>query len=224
LNVFDKKDTAKLIEFVMKENEDRKTALHYASKYDEQIVNTLLKVFDEEENKKLIEFVMKEDKYKNTALHNAASTGRQRIVNSLLNVFDKKDTAKLIEYLMKENEDKKTALHYASHCKNEKIVNSLLNVFDKEENEKLICEYLMKKDKLKKTALYYAYGYEQIVNILENKIMVCNLQTITQYFKSQKDYGKTNLGSIIFDDNSQGAKENILPFLIHDYNKENHKI
>merc|ERR1712034_246429 len=161
--------------------------------------------------------------WKKTALHYASSVWgsydaqrkNEEIVNTLLNVFDKKDTAKLIEFVMKADEDnKKTALHYASQSKNEQMVNSLLNVFDKEENEKLICEYLMKKDKLKKTALNYAYGYEQIVNVLENKIMVCKLQTITQYFKSQKDDCKTNLGSIIFDDNSQGVKENILPFLI----------
>merc|ERR1712034_89472 len=168
LNVFSKKEhQEKLIEYVMKENEYKETALHLASQYGyEEIVRLLLNVFTEEYKEKLIEYVMKENKFKNTALHYASKYEYEEIVRLLLNVSSKQES---IEYVMKENQDKERALHYASHEK--KIATLLLNTFSDEEKEKLIEHLIMKQNKYKKkTALHHAskYGHEEIVKLILN--------------------------------------------------------
>ena len=62
LNVFSEEKQDKLIEYVMKENYDKNTALHYAARNrHEEIVKLLLNAFSEEKQDKLIEYVMKEN-------------------------------------------------------------------------------------------------------------------------------------------------------------------
>ena len=63
---FYKEENGKLIEFLMKGNDQNMTALHLAT--DSRIVKFLLGAFSPEEKKKLIEYVMKENENKITAL------------------------------------------------------------------------------------------------------------------------------------------------------------
>jgi len=59
LNIFDKEDKTKIIEYLMKKNVHKSTALHLASsKGYEKIINSLLNAFGKEENEKLFEFIM----------------------------------------------------------------------------------------------------------------------------------------------------------------------
>jgi len=83
-----KKD--KLIEYVMKADETKWTALHQASsKEHEGIVKFLLNAFNEEKKDELIEYVMKGDDEKMTALYHASNKGHEGIVKLLLNAFNK---------------------------------------------------------------------------------------------------------------------------------------
>jgi len=103
LNSFKEKD--KLIEYVMKEDAQKRTALHYASQNGhEQIVNSLLDVFDKQHKEKLIQFLMQEDMKKDTALHFAFHNGYEKIVNTLCDIFGKNQNRQLIKYLTKKNE------------------------------------------------------------------------------------------------------------------------
>ena len=94
-------------------------------------------------------------------------------------------------------EEKITSLHHALQQGNEELINSLLNAFGKEEHAKLI-EFLMKEDEDKKTALHIAsekgQSHENIVKLLENQTMLCNLHKITQMFKKQNE--DDNLGNL----------------------------
>merc|ERR1711925_30962 len=193
------KDKENLIDFVMKENENKNTVLHLASsEAQKEIVKNLLKAFgtDKTDNKKLIEFVMKENEFKQTALHYASRKGDEEIINSLLNIFDKKEgVEKLIEFLMKKNMNNETCLHYAANNKHENIVKLLS---------------------------------QKLTNAINQKILR-DLQKVTQMFKNHKiiymDEKKTLFASIIFDDECcRPGKEKILSFLITDYDSEKHKI
>jgi len=165
------------IEYVMKENEYKDTALHAAvdngSAYyeNENVVQLLLDVFGQDK-KKLIEYVMKENKYKYTALHRAthygkAYNGNENVIKLLLDVFSQ-DKEQLIKYVMKEDKDKSTSLHWSAYNGNENVVQLLLDVFD-QDKEQLI-KYVMKEDKNKNTALHRAAenGNENVVQLLLN--------------------------------------------------------
>merc|ERR1712034_254206 len=182
LNAFSEDKNDKLIEYVMKADYKKNTALHYASS---QIVQLLLNTFRKEEKDKLIEYVMKENNKKETALNLACLQQNEKIVNSLLHVFGKQNKDKLIQYVMKENEFyNETVLYIASgkvreeivkvlktfsEFKKEKdilieclmkeednrIINRLLKTFSEEEKDKFI-EFVMKEDKKKRTFLHFA--------------------------------------------------------------------
>jgi len=68
--LFQKKINDLLIEFLINENDNKDTTLHFApgKAHDEVIVNLLLDAFNEKENKKLIEYVMKKDDKKNNSI------------------------------------------------------------------------------------------------------------------------------------------------------------
>merc|ERR1712034_198632 len=129
-----------LIVFLMKENTEKKTALHHASEYGyEEIVSLLINAFGgETANKKLIEFVMKENQQQKTALHGATQKGYNKIINFLLNVFGEEESEKLIEFVMKEDADKNTCLHYASQKdkENKFSQNSYLGFYDCQKKKK----------------------------------------------------------------------------------------
>jgi len=178
LNAFSEEKKDKLIEYVMKEDQFKRTALFMASdKGDEPMVQLLLGICKEEKNK-LIPLLMKQDHGQHTALHIACQRKHEKIVQLLLNVFGEDEKDKLIDFVTKEDHNKNTALHLASDkglstCivwvpPNERIVQLLLNTF-KEEKQKLI-EYVMKEnDSQKRTALQLASqnGNEKIVKLLE---------------------------------------------------------
>merc|ERR1712034_136116 len=105
LNVF-REEKEKLIEYVMKENENNLTALDFATYSGHtKIVKLLFTTFSGEKDK-LIRYVMKEDIYNVTPLHHASEKGHEEIVKLFLNVFSKEEKNKLIDYMMKESEDK----------------------------------------------------------------------------------------------------------------------
>jgi Trp operon repressor len=88
------KEKEKLIEYLIKENEDKKeTVLQLTSRngYD-KILKLLLNSFGIDQNKKLIAYLMKKD---------------EEIIKLLFDAIDSEDKEKLIKCLMKENEDKK---------------------------------------------------------------------------------------------------------------------
>merc|ERR1712034_295642 len=102
-NTFSEKND-KLLEYVMKENDEKSTALHYASwNGHKEIVKSLLKAFGEDEKDKLIEYVMKETYNKYTALQMSSFNGHIEIVELLLNTFNEKEKDKLIKYIRKED-------------------------------------------------------------------------------------------------------------------------
>ena len=110
----------------MKEGDNKRTALHFAS-YNghEDIVKLLLKAFSEKEKDKLIEYVMKEGYEKSTALHFASSKGYEGIVKLLLNTFSENEKDKLIEYVTKVNLENRSALYMTSRNKHARIVELL---------------------------------------------------------------------------------------------------
>merc|ERR1712034_100560 len=161
----DKKD--KLIEYVMKEDQNKRTPLLIAvGNDDEEIVKLLLNAFSEEKDK-LTEYLMKEYQNKCTVLLIATTHGREEIVKLLLEVFSEKEKDKLIQYVMKENENKRTALMVAAHQRHEEIAKLLLKVFSEKEKDKLI-QYVMKEDVYKYTSLHHATSnrHEKIVKLL----------------------------------------------------------
>ena len=154
LDAFSEEKQDKLIEYVMKENDYKNTALHIAARNSlEKTVNLLLNVFSEEKQDKLIEYVMKENENKFTSLHYAASNSLEKTVNLLLNVFDKNKNVKLIAYLMKKNEDNNTASCLASKSTpggNDKIVKLLSQKLTNAKNEMMIYTLQQVTQKFKK--------------------------------------------------------------------------
>jgi len=233
LKPFSEEEKDKLIEYVMKENDQKYTALHFsAAKGYQEIVKLLFKPFiSEEENEKLIEYVMKENIEKFTALHLTSLKGHKEIVKLLLTAFSEREKDKLIEYVMKESTKKITALHFSSYSGHEKIVILLLNVFGKDNNKQLI-KYLMKEDEDKYTASHLASAQEnhKIVKLLfqkqNNAIILRDLQKVIQIFNKQNEDQKENSPLwYLFEDNRCGlGKEIILNFLITDYNRHIHFI
>merc|ERR1711925_9653 len=77
----------KLIEYVMKEDANKDTALHFACQNGyEKIVKFMLNTFvegEEEEEEKLIEYLMKKNDFKYTASDVAAEHGYENIVKLL---------------------------------------------------------------------------------------------------------------------------------------------
>merc|ERR1711925_57597 len=99
LNELCKENNEKLTDFLMKQDEDEETGLHYAAHWEKQgIVKFLLDAFSEEKDK-LIEYVMKQNKHNNTVLHIAVDHGHEEIVKLLLEIFSEKEKDKLIEYV-----------------------------------------------------------------------------------------------------------------------------
>merc|ERR1712034_146727 len=143
LNAFSEDKNDKLIEYVMKADYKKNTALHYASS---QIVQLLLNTFRKEEKDKLIEYVMKENNKKETALNLACLQQNEKIVNSLLHVFGKQNKDKLIQYVINENEKKERALHIASGKAREEIVKVLTTFSEFEQEKDILIECLMKKE------------------------------------------------------------------------------
>merc|ERR1711925_11579 len=93
-------------EYVMKENQEKETALHLVSqKKNKAIIELLLNVFGEEQKENLIKFVMKEDFNKNTALHIALENEDYEIAKLLLNsnIFGKYQNAKLVQHMLQKN-------------------------------------------------------------------------------------------------------------------------
>jgi len=235
LDVFiEEKD--KLIQFVMKENENNVTALLLATKYGyEEIVKLLLDIFGENEQDKLIAYLMKEYHNNCTVLIVAAHNGYEGIVKLFLDVFSEGQKDKLIEYVKKENKIAyDTVLHIAASDRLEETVKLLLNVFGKDENVKLVA-YLMKKNRENKTALCLASASPPHVNVeivkllsqtltnAKNEIMISNLQQVTNKFKKQNAAEKDkSLLWYLLDDYSccDPGKETILKFLIIDYSIE----
>merc|ERR1712034_26874 len=119
----------------------------------------------------------------------------------------------------KKNEENHTALHFAPHGGHENIVNFLLNVFGKEDI-KILIEYVKKENKHNETSSHLAskQGHEKIVQLIPQKVK--------NMFKYQNiDEKKKSLASIIFDDECcRPGKEQILSFLITEYNSEIHII
>merc|ERR1711925_9920 len=118
LNVFNEEENDRLIEFVMKEMEFKRTSLHLASRTagNEKILNHLLNVFDKEENDKLIEFLMKKDVSEKTALQVASayeSHKKQKIIKLLENQAILCNLNKITQIFKKQiNKDKKKPLWY----------------------------------------------------------------------------------------------------------------
>jgi len=84
MHLVKKKDTKKLIEYLLQENKDKNTALHFASNNGhEEIAIALLNVFSKKELKKLIEYLMKVNELKLTALQIASKCGHEEIVKLL---------------------------------------------------------------------------------------------------------------------------------------------
>jgi len=97
-----------LIEFVMKRNIGKFTALHLASKDGhEEIVKLLLNVFGEKEKEKLIQYVLIKNILNETALNYALANEHKTVVKLLLNVFGKEDEKILLsQNLVIENNKK----------------------------------------------------------------------------------------------------------------------
>jgi hypothetical protein len=201
LDVFgDNENEKKLIEYVMKENAQKESALFFATQYNkhgrQKIVRLLLNVFGKEEKEKLMKWVTKEDTFEHTALlhlgtfqDDLGGHDHQKIVDFLVSVFGTEETKKLMEYFRKKYQDKITPEH---------VVTSPRATIK-----------LLSKD-------------------LVNAKILCDLQKVTKMFKKHKmiykDEKKNLLPSVIFDECCPKGKEKILSFLITDYNREMHTI
>jgi ankyrin repeat protein len=220
LNAFSEENQDKLIEYVMKENKIKCTALHHAACYEhEGIVNLLLNKFSEEKDK-LIEYVMKENEKKFTALHYAASVEHEGIVKLLLDAFSE-DKDKLIDYVMKGDEFGRTILHrtaetqsnylsvevrniHKDRSKNVEMVQFLFELFD--DKDKLI-EYMMQEDESKNTALHLAVGDEnkELVKLLLNQFG--EDERLNKYLKKQNEDGWTAFSLASSAINKQKSQE-----------------
>merc|ERR1712034_285231 len=110
---FGEEEKEKLIEYVMKEDDDNYTALHYASvDGHEEIIFLLLNTFGQKKTK-LIEYMMKEDSKNCTVLHGDSHKEHEVIINLLLSAFNEIENDNVVE----ENYNKYayTALHHASN-------------------------------------------------------------------------------------------------------------
>jgi len=145
-------ENRKLIKFLIKENKNESSALHYFSKNgDKQMVQLLLNLEGNKDKKN--EYLMRVNKKEKTALHLASLYDHEEIVILLLNAIseDKKE-----EFLMKTNKYKNSALHDSSLNGHVKIVKLLLDVFDDEEDKVKLNQYLLKENNNQSTAVYYS--------------------------------------------------------------------
>jgi len=170
LNYFKDKDKENMIEFLIKGNEYKNTALHNASKNGNiKIVNHFLNIFNTKEEKtKLIQYLLKENQCEYTALHFAVN-GHKEIVELLLSAFND-DEKLMIHYIMKENQDQHTALQIAVQKQYPEIVQLLINVFDGQNEKEKKIAFLLKEDQYRYTILHDASynGSKEIVRILLN--------------------------------------------------------
>jgi ankyrin repeat protein len=200
LNVFvGEVEKKKLIEYLMKENNKKNTALYVATKKGhEKIVQLVLNVFvGVDEKDKLIEYLMKENNKKNTVLHIASKHGHEKIVKLFLNAFSElNEKKKLIEFVRQENKSYETALHLATSYGNKKIIDSLLNVFCEGEKKKMI-KFVMKENEYKETALHIAsrIGQEEIEILLLNLFSEYGFENekLIEYVMKENKYKNTVL-------------------------------
>jgi ankyrin repeat protein len=186
----------KLVEFLMQEDENKNTILHYASsKGLQNFIKLVLNTCREE--KQFIEFVMKENKYKDTVLHVAAQHGQEEIVKLMLNAIGLDENEKLIEFVMKENQRNQSPLFFAaSKTGSEIILKLFLNAIIRAEKDKeTLFEYLIKEYQYKNTILHYAaqHGQEEIVELLLNVVSEDENEKLIKYLMKENEYKETSL-------------------------------
>jgi ankyrin repeat protein len=221
LNRFRIEAKEKMIEYLMKEDLNKSTFLHFATENRlEVIVKLLLNAFDKKEKtmhknivsfligtekQKLIEYTMKKNENNETCLHIAAKNGDIEIIKSLFDVFGKGENEKMIESSMKKNENgkKNMKLHqYTMIDEHEKVVKWKLDN-SPNERKKQIIQFFMIENKNQETALHVAARNGHIIVV---KFLLNAFGEFENAFKHEND----NLIQYLMKENSK--KETALHF------------
>jgi ankyrin repeat protein len=217
LNVFDKNQKDKLLQYLNQKDFLKRTALMIAAEYGNiEIVQELLNVFktNQKDMPQFIEYLNQQDGRENTALMCAFEYGYTTVtvVKELLKEFEninQKDI--LIDYLNKKNIHGETALILAVKRKNStENIKEMLKIFDETKKDKLI-EYLNKKNERGETALIVAAQYYNNVENLQELLKVFSddnqKNKLMEYLNKKNKSGEIALTSAVYWNRIENVKQ-----------------